>query len=515
MNSSGVRPKESGGTGPSGAAPPRDPWFPALILAGVLVRLLRATSSPLINADAYFYLEAASRYGSGAWAEALRMAIHPFYPLIVAGFELILPDGWVSGAAVSLICSAVALAIFYAIVNAAWGQSPARFATFLFAVHPVIADMESKVMTEALYHAAALGAIWFLGNGLLRGCWKLGAAAGGCLAVAHLTRAEGVMLALLAALASAVFVAVRRFPGAWKAASTAFLVLAIGSAPYVLWMRAEYGVWKLSPRGSVKRAMMAGSFRTFDDSDRERVWRDRLGPAPAAARLAIWQTVRALSPVPMVLATAALVFFRRGGGGGPFGVWLALIGGGQICAIMLYYYVSFTHISLRYVSLPAVLGLPWAGWGWRCAADWLGRRRPAVAVALAVAVVLALVPRSLKGWDGERAAALEAAAWLRENRPRARLAGCPDSLAYHARARYVPAQTALDMLEEVRAGKVEVLAVEERDLRESSESDWNSLFGEPGVRFVKRFGEEGRGVRVYDVEAESREGSGAPARDGR
>ncbi|MHC4607899.1 MAG: ArnT family glycosyltransferase [Planctomycetota bacterium] len=176
------------------------------LLLAVLVRILNATASPILNTDGYFYIEAARHYQSGDWGAALRSSsLHPLYPVAIALFRFVIPSGWIAGMAVSILCAAGALVALYGIVLGGWGRWPARFTALVYALHPIYATMEGRVLTQGMFHLLAFWAVFFLWRGIRSGSWRCGIFAGLCLggAYAWASRSFSVFSAPIAAGGSA------------------------------------------------------------------------------------------------------------------------------------------------------------------------------------------------------------------------------------------------------------------------------------------------------------------------
>lgn len=479
---------------------PRDEALPLLVALGVLTRLLCATDSPLVNGDAYHYLSVAALFGAGEWGEALRYTLHPLYPLLVALVELPGIEARAAGTIVSLAATAAAVAALHGLVLEGWDRPAARAAAFLYAVHPVLASMEGKVMTEAAYHAFAFGAVLFLWRALRTGSWRPGLLAGACLGLAYLTRAEALLLALLLAGVGGMGLCLRPYRRSWPAIGLAVVAAVAVAAPYLVWLRVEHGSWTVSPRPSVQQAagedtpaQMMGS-----RSDRERV--ERYGRAGAAVVAVTGKAAKVYYAVPAVLALLTLVFFRRGSSGGMTGLFLGALAAGNLAALVVFNYRSQTPMSERYVSTAAALLLPWAAWGLARTGAWIGARRPALAAAFALVVTVSLLARSFTPADAERRHGREAADWLRENGGAgARMSSSRDSIVWHAGGTFVYVPMTERLGATVDRKRVRFLVFEDDDLAKMDPEARRSFFESDRVSRLRRFGPDGEGVAVYEV----------------
>lgn len=436
-----------------------------LVLAALAARALAATASPLVNADAYVYLDTAGLWRAGDWAEALsRWNLHPLYP-ILAGLA---GGGWSGAAAVSVVAGALALLPLWTLAKEGWGRDTALFAGLVYALHPVVGALHGKVLTEGVYHLAALSAVLAAVRLLRGGGWGWAVGGGLALGAAYLARAEGLILAALLATACTGAVVVYRDarPAAARLALMAAVALAVAS-PYAVWLGG------LTPRG----ASLADAAEA---------------PRLAPPLLFLRELSRIVWTPLLVLCLPGLIAFRRGSGGGRVGAFLALVAGGYLAAVLLNTIRSGGYLSERYLSTAVLLLLPWAGRGLERAAAWMPSRW-ATAFVLLCAVVLSARTLDVRRMDDLHV--LEAALWLRDHGGRGRLVlTSHDAVAVHAEARYFAERDPKKIAEAVREGRIDYLVFRERDLGVLDPEVREPLRERPPLA---RFGEPGRGTVVY------------------
>lgn len=453
---------------------PRDRSLGLLLLAALAARVLAATASPLINADAYAYLSTAERLGSGGLA---LFGLHPLYPALTAAGRVLTGDAWFGAVLVSVVAGSLALLPLHALAADGWGRTAARWTAFLYAVHPAFTSFHGRVLTEGVYHLVGLIAVLGLWRAVRDRSWRWAVAGGAAVGVAYLARLEAVFLALSAYGVLAGLVVIR--PALRRGAAPLGVGLAatlLVVAPYFVFLRGDTGRWTLSPR----------PIATLDSApDMGRPVRSPLGAYMRDLR-------RVVIPAAAALAVVGFVAFRRGSSGGWTGAVLATIATAYLGGVLANSLRLGGYISERYLSTAAALLLPWSGWG---LAGLMGRlgSRPVWAGLTAVGLALLLGGRFLPVKDREEGPLLEAAAWLRENGGRGRRVLCSkDALAWHAEARFVGHVSPAVALKEVEAGRVDFILYEEKELGTIAR-----ILERPGTVRLARFGPEDRGAAIY------------------
>ncbi len=480
--------------------PRRDPLLGPLLLVALLSRVLAATRSPLINADAFYYLESAGAFAAGRWGEGLRdWGLHPLFPILSGLLQVLIVDPWFAGACVNILGGTAALAPLHALAERGWGRPAARWTAAVYALHPVLSGMHGDVMTEGLFLAFAVGAVAALSRALDEGPpGRLGALAGALAGLSFLVRAEGLVLSLALPVVAVLVGRRRALRPALLVAAGAVLV----ASPWLIWMRIDGGAWSLSPRHSVTATVGAVKPAEEKGSGVEARLRERLGPTAAAPVIVGWMLLRVLWFVPAALAVVgAAQAGRRGRTAGAVLLWTE---GAALTAVTLYAARSQLHVSLRYVSFSAALLLPWAGRGAEGIVSALAARPRGLVLsrAFALAVCALLAARTLDMDERSRHDLRRAADWLLETAgPGRRILAGEDAVAYHARARLLRVRTREGILEEVRSGRAEYLVFRDKDLEAGRDPLRRGLEAVPGVSLARRFGPEKAGVCVYRLPA--------------
>ena len=159
-----------------------------------------------------------------------RAAFFPLYPLLVRGFDRILPGGdTLAALAVTTALGIVAVILVGVLARRLYGNDVAERAMVLFAVFPG-SFVLSYAYAEALLIVLAAACLWFL----LDERWLL---AGVTAALATATRPNGV--ALIAACAVASFLAIRRSRDWWSLVAP--LLAPIGFVAFQLFLAAHTG----------------------------------------------------------------------------------------------------------------------------------------------------------------------------------------------------------------------------------------------------------------------------------
>ncbi len=143
---------------------------------------------PVDRWDAAFYLSIATHsYHPGPVS-----AFFPFYPITIAGLNVVLGSALVSGIAISLVSLGVALYLMHRLVTLELGASHAHTAVLALAFFPTSLFF-SAVYPEALLLALSIGAVYAARTGR----WAWAGVLGACASATH---NAGVLLAIPIAL---------------------------------------------------------------------------------------------------------------------------------------------------------------------------------------------------------------------------------------------------------------------------------------------------------------------------
>ncbi len=227
-------------------------WGSLLFAAAFLARLLAWMGSAVFGTDCCHYLLMADWMRAGRFHDALLIAYHPMYPLLIAAARA-LPFGTEQvGAAISVTLGAAAAIPLFLTVKSFFGRPAAVLTALLYAFHPAVVEVQSDAMTEGTFMFFLFGSMWLTWRMMEQPSLERGAVLGAAAAAAFLTRPEGV-LAMALAIGWPALEAIRRRDGSFRrVGGTALTVLAILLllSPYLLWVRSVRGHWAMSVRPS-------------------------------------------------------------------------------------------------------------------------------------------------------------------------------------------------------------------------------------------------------------------------
>ncbi|HEV3027546.1 MAG TPA: glycosyltransferase family 39 protein [Planctomycetota bacterium] len=238
---------------------PDSQWTVLLLASAFLVRVVAAMGSAIFGTDSCHYLLMADWMRAGRLQEALAIAYHPFYPLLIAAMRTFTGSTEQAGTAVSVLVGAAAVIPLFHMVRSVFGRPAGVLASLLYAFHPILIEVQSDVMTEGTFLFFLFGSMWLTWRVMEEPSLARAAVLGAAAAAAFLTRPEG-LLALALAVAWPALEAIRRRNG-WArrlgGLGATVAVAALLAFPYLLWVKSERGHWALSPKPSVMSAEKA------------------------------------------------------------------------------------------------------------------------------------------------------------------------------------------------------------------------------------------------------------------
>jgi 4-amino-4-deoxy-L-arabinose transferase-like glycosyltransferase len=255
-------------------------WTALLLASAFLVRLVAAMGSAIFGTDSCHYLLMADWMREGRMQEALAIAYHPGYPLLIAVMRTCSGTTEQAGTAVSVILGAAAVVPLFHLVRSVFSRPAGVLAALIYAFHPILIDVQSDVMTEGAFLFFLFGSMWLTWKVMEEPALARGAVLGAAAAAAFLTRPEG-MLAVVLAVAWPAVEAIRRRTSLGLRVGGLGLTVAVAALllfPYLVWVKAERGHWALSPKASVMSAEKAAGLgeetgEGSDHSGRARLYR--------------------------------------------------------------------------------------------------------------------------------------------------------------------------------------------------------------------------------------------------
>jgi 4-amino-4-deoxy-L-arabinose transferase-like glycosyltransferase len=223
--------------------------FVLLLACGALVRIAAAFLHPPLNIDEARYLVTAHhlRHGIGyADWNGPEIDILPLHPILTAVLGKEARTLETRGRSVALIAGLLSLGAIVLLAFRFGGRVTALFALILAAFHPWLVRAAAVPQPETLYILFVALGLWLL--------WREGGAlasavaAGVCLAAAYLARPEGMLVGGVAVCSSIVLE--RSNPGRFARAAVAVAVMALLTAPYLVWLRQQVGYWTLTGKAS-------------------------------------------------------------------------------------------------------------------------------------------------------------------------------------------------------------------------------------------------------------------------
>jgi 4-amino-4-deoxy-L-arabinose transferase-like glycosyltransferase len=394
---------------------------------------------------------------AGRFHDALSVAYHPLYPLLIAAAGHVAGGTEPAGSAVSVILGSAATVPLFFTVRAIFGRPPAFFAALLYAFSPDLVEVQSEAMTEGAYMFFLFSSIWLTWRMMEAPSLERGAVLGAAAAATFLVRPEG----LLAVGMAMVWPLVRRdrLLPRFGGALTALAVILVLVAPYLLWVKAERGRWGLSVRPSVISAERAiAGAEEQDPGTKSRLYGIYFHSMFRTTAVGVLIPFHLLG-----LASLRGIAFRKALFYLSFP--LGLLGG------TLYVLRTHNFMSGRYVLAAMTLLNGLAGVGLTAVISAVARRWPAFRwreAAAACVLVIAVLPgaSALRLRRQELRSARTAAEWIRSQGPPPRAMSGPfTQVAYLAGARSVySGLTSESLREQILGREVEYYAYTEKDV---------------------------------------------------
>jgi hypothetical protein len=435
-----------------------------LFAAALLVRLQYWLGSAVFGTDSCHYLLMADWMRAGRWNDALGIAYHPMYPLLVAAVRALPLATEQAGGVVAVALGAAALLPLFHLVLDFFGRPTAFLAALFYAFHPAIIDVQADVMTEGPYMFFFFGAIWLTWRLMEEPSALRGAAAGLAAGAAFLTRPEGLLPIALALAWPAAEALRRRDRPLRRALSIAVVLLAVllVTSPYVLWVRSARGHWALSVRPSAisaEKAVGLGETAGGMDTDAKNKAARAYGSSVLRFSLGgLWIPFFAvgLASLDGVSRFRRLFYFSY-----PLGQW-----GGIFFTLKTHGFMSERYLLAGGALLGAV-----AARGGLAALRWAKARRtgrplpPALPGALVLLLFVGPAVRCLKPRRTELASYRVAAEWLLARHPGPISVSGLEPVSYYcgSRSYYLP-ETRAGWDQLLRSRQLDYVAYSEREL---------------------------------------------------
>lgn len=401
-----------------------------LILIGATfgLRLYAVLMAKGIAYDSAGYGFMARDFIKGDILKGLSSPLHPFYPLLIS---LVSPDTAhveIAGRIISLVFGTLTLIPVYYFAREIVGQKGAIFSGLFYSFHPYLVTYSGMLLSEATYWGLLIFSIFFFWTGLKRGSGFRLILSGSLLAMAYLTRPEGI--GYISVFLMWVFFyegyKKRWFKKCYFVGSLIlpFLVLTI---PYLIHLHRETGQWVISRKAvGVQRMFIEGDRAEDNNPTRKKV-------EGVESRGGDWRIFGIGKNIIQYIPFTTYHYLRAY----HFALWVFLLFGlirvrqkehkGEffIASLVLFHLLSlstFTNSTIRY-SIPLIpLSLFWAGGGvlelWRFISK-IKVSKPEIWMSLFLA--LALIVQLAQGLRPERKHREEqriVGIWLKENTPK-------------------------------------------------------------------------------------------------
>jgi 4-amino-4-deoxy-L-arabinose transferase-like glycosyltransferase len=445
-----------------------DARFAALLFAAALLaRLVSWMGLCFFGPDSANFLIMADWMGEGRFQDALAMAYHPFYPLLIAVAKPLAGGSVAAGHAISILLGAAATVPLFNVAKAVFGRPAAFISALTYAFHPRIVDVQSDVMTEATFMFLFVSSMWLTWRMMEEPSPERGVVLGLASAAAFLTRPEGI-LAIMLALGWPVVEILRRREAGAKRIGEVLLMLAVilvALSPYLFWVKSVRGHWAFSIRPSLISAERAtGIYSGPEDRG------SSLLGAPKLYKDYVQSILRlnlhgALFPFHLIgLASLGGLGLRRGL------FYFSFLGG--LLGGVLYTLRQHNAMSDRYLMVAMTLFMALAGVGIVSAFRHAARRWPEArwrpAACATLILLIAVIPglRWLSLRRLEDRSFSEAARWIRsQGNPSPSVSGT-SQVAYLSGGRILPLPSSPDEIRrDIDVDRVGFFVYDSRDLK--------------------------------------------------
>jgi hypothetical protein len=221
------------------------------ILLGITfgLRLYAVLMAKGISYDSAAYGFIARDFLKHNFAGALSSALHPFYPFLI---YLVSPDPYhveIAGRFISLFFGTLTLIPVFYLVKEVAGQKEAVLSGLFYSVHPYLVTYSGMLLSEATYWGLLTFSVYFFWMGLKRRKLLGLTVSGLFLALAYLTRPEGIGYLFLLLIWVILDGGMKeRWFKKMALIGALFLPLFILTLPYPLYIYRETGQWVISKK---------------------------------------------------------------------------------------------------------------------------------------------------------------------------------------------------------------------------------------------------------------------------
>ena len=475
----------------------------------------------LLNVDGVLYLQAAETLRAGDWHGAMLFYPWPFYSMIIATLDMLLPGGAeLAGHLFNAVAIAGALWVLLALLQLLGGDRRVLLAgALLFFTNEFINDYRHYMVRDFAYWWCYLGGLFFLIRYARDGRSRDALFWGGCMVLAGAFRLEGLVIWALGPLPLL-------FTGLWRRYLLSNIVLAggVAAAGLFAWLAPDNSFLDVSRLTEPLEAVGVLwntlvhdlPVRGYALADAVLDKRSRTyGPAAILLVIGMVYLVKVFNAVGVIVLAGSWLAWRlsairqamREAG---WVVWFALLN----LLILWAYLLIRLYLSERFLLpltltllLPAAFALAWL---FSAAAEQggtgLARHLKGVRVAVAV-LLIALFADGVEQFGEDRSYVREAGVWLAEQGLTNREIAANNALIYYYAGQAVHKYVWSDLNGKLLRGELEAddwrraryLAVK---IRPGQRDLAAYLAAYPGLTPVRVFGDPGRGrVEIYRIDA--------------
>lgn len=531
-----------------------------IVVAAFVLRVVCIRHTGTIDSEGAEYARIAENLVAGNGYTGLvtpgkNLIFPPLYPFLIALVSSLLGNAELAGRLISVLMGSLLAVPVYLVARDLYGRKVAPFAALLVALHPMLIGFAASVYCESTFMTLQLTGVYLCLRVFRQPSPRLLVLTGAVLGAAYLVRPEAGLYAVLAA-GIVGLIALARGEKLLTAGRRALLVVAtfaVLALPYVLWLHAQSGQWRMEGKSSLNYAterimldrntdMMDASYNVGPDLVEHGIWLKS-----HAATLRQVKMPRAELPRYFAQRAQSIVAFLRttltSGGmlGAPLIFGLSLLGlfgmpwsrHVAVAQLLIFCILTATgsalffiyYLSPRYLITFIPFLSIWAAAGIVVFCNWLQdtlqlvteRRSLALPMqALGGLIIIAITLTTirpaeglyeLQAFDSDARPVREAGEWLDKYAPGEKVvADSQDVLPYHAHASYVPLPYAdsTTALRYLKQRHVRYIALHDADntTRPFLASWLKDGIPSPGVELIYNRSSPARGrILIYRVES--------------
>jgi hypothetical protein len=213
------------------------------------LRLYAVLMAKGIAYDSAGYGFIARDFLKGDFFKGLSFSFHPFYPLLISLVSFDTTHVEIAGRFLSLFFGTLTLIPIFFLAKETGGQRVSFLSGLFYAFHPYLVTYSGMLLSEATYWGLLTLSIYFFWMGLMRGKVLRVIVSGVFLALAYLTRPEGIGYLIFFLIWVMIYGGIKR---GWfkKLALIGALILTLFflTVPYLIYIHREAGQWFVSKK---------------------------------------------------------------------------------------------------------------------------------------------------------------------------------------------------------------------------------------------------------------------------